>query len=307
MFKTEQEALQALRNTISELDDLTKSWSKDAEKDLKKWEVDPAGAASIGNAFGKSGDLKKWEVDPAGAASIGHAFGKSDEDEAAPEEASAEAAPTAEQAAPEASVEPAGAEEAPEAAPEQGDDQGEEGDVFEQIVSEAANLSDEELDMLLHALMSEKDQRGDAQAPADETAPESEPEASVEPEEKPLAMSVKSELSKMAKSFEAQISVLTKSVDSLRHENDKMRKQIAKPSTRPAPSNSVEVLQKSAPVAEPLTKHEKETYLLGELRKGNKLVRAEHVALIGACRTDADFAAAAEILRNQGVEIPNKK
>lgn len=288
MFKTEQEALQALRNTISELDDLTKSWSKDAESDLKKWEVDPAGAASIGNAFGKS-----------------------DEDEQAPEQADAEASVPGEQpapeAAPEAAGEPAGAEEAPEAAPEQGEDQGEEGDVFEQIVSEAANLSDEELDMLLHALMSEKDQRGDAQAPADETAPQGEPEASVEPEEKPLAMSVKSELSKMAKSFEAQISVLTKSVDSLRQENDKMRKQIAKPSTRPAPSNSVEVMQKSAPVAEPLTKHEKETYLLGELRKGNKLVRAEHVALIGACRTDADFAAAAEILRNQGVEIPNKK
>jgi hypothetical protein len=285
MFKTEQEALEALRNTISELDELTKSWSKESE----------------------SKDLKKWTVDPKDAAAIGNAFGKAEGEEEAPAEAEASEEASAHAEAPEEATQAEAPAEESQAEGEDG-----EGDVFEQIVAEAATLADEELDMLLHALMAEKDKRGDneegtAEEASEEQSPAEEQAASVEPEETQLAMSMKSELSKMAKSFETRISSLTKSVDSLREENDKLRKQIAKPASKPAPSNSVEVLQKSTPVVQPMSKSEQVNYLLGEMRRGNRTVRSEHVALVNACRTDADLNVAADILRNQGIEFPNKK
>ncbi len=244
------------------------------------------------------------------------------EDDQPEEEAPAEEAPAEEGAPEEAPAEEAPAEEgspmedeaAPEEAPAEDDGEGE--DRMAQMTAEAASLSDEELGMMLHVLMEEKDQRmasADTATPGDESAEEEAPMAPAEKSDDDLAMSMKEEFKALKKSFSAEVDALKKSfkstVDTLKIENDKLKKAAAKVVTKPAPFNSknVEVLEKSTKEPERLAKSEVTNFLLNEQRKGNKSVNSGHVALVNACKTDDDLAYACEQLKEKGIEIPKKK
>lgn len=295
MFRTEKEALEALRSTISELEQLTKSWDEKADK---------AEGDKMAKAEGDEPPAPPADGDgaPAPEADAGEPAG----DDGAP-------APEGDSTAPEAAPSPEGDAGA------EGGEAG--GDMMAEIAQEAANLSDEELDMLLHALMQEKDGRhaaaaGPEGAPAPEGDPAAAPEAApapeqmappAEPEEKSLAMSMKEEFKKLSKSFETQIASLQKTVDSIKAENAQLKKNAAKPTTKPAATNKVEVLEKSVKQPERLSKSEVVNHLLGEVRKGNRNVTRDDVALANAARTDDDLNYVFESLKNKGIEIPAKK
>lgn len=287
MFKTEQEAVQALQSTLSELEALTKSWKKDARlaKSDNDGDEDDMEKSVLGKAEGDEEGGLPPEAAPAPT-------GEPDGDEGAP--------------APEAPV----GDEGGEMPVDEANGEGQEGDMMEQVAAEASQLSDEELDMMLHVLMQEKDgrmsQEDGAQAPAPEGDDGMEAPAP-EPEEKSLAMSMKEEFAKMAKSFKDEVSSLKKSVDGLTAENAKLKKAAAKPAARPAASNKVEVLEKSVKAPERMTKSEATNYLLGQMRNKNKTVKADHVALVNAARSEDDLTYAYQVLKDEGVEIPAKK
>lgn len=280
MFKNEQEALNALRSTLSDLEALTKSWdSKIAEgDDMEKSDEDLEKA---------EGDMPPpAPEDPSQDPSMAPGEPDGDEGQMAP--------PPVDGAAPEEGA---------------GDD-----DMMSQISQEASQLSDEELDMMLHALMSEKDTRGaqgqDPAAgmdPAAAGAPPAAPAPAPQPQEKSLAMSMKEEFNKLNKSFNSQIEDLKKSVSNLQSENIKLKQAQKHPTSKPAASNRVEVLEKSVKAPQRLNKSEAQNYLLGEMRKGNKSVTSDLVATFGAAHSENDMNYAYNYAADLGIEIPAKK
>lgn len=294
MFKTEKEAMEALQNTIQELDQLQKSWNKG----LKKSEGEEEEMAKA------EGDEPDPQAPGAGAPPPAPEMqGAPQGDEGAP--------------APEGQDDGAPAPEGDMGA--EGQDEG--GDMMAQIAQEASSLSDEELDMLLHALMSEKDGRhagggddgqgapppeGDMGDQGGGMAPPQEP-MEQEPEQKSLAMSMKEEFKKLNKSFNDQVASLRKSVDGLKAENAQLRRASQTPTSKPAASNKVEVLQKSAPKIERLNKSETLDFLMGQVRSGNRNVNRDDVAMANACKNDADLQYVHDSLKSKGIEVPVKK
>ena len=267
MFKSDKEALSALHATLKELEVLTKSWDAKAEDEMEKSDEEDT-------------DLEKSEGDL-----------PPENQDAPPEAAPAPAADPSQD---------------PAATPDEGGD-----DTLAQITQEASQLSDEELDMMLHALMSEKDNRS-AQQPG--VPPAGAPPAGAPPapagappaEENPLAMSMKAEFSKLSKSFTTQIESLNKSVATLQAANKTLSAPRKLPTSKPASTN-VEVLEKSVKAPEKMNKSEVSSYLLGEMRTGNKKITSDLVATFGAAKTPDALNEAYAYAAHQGVIIPSKK
>lgn len=199
------------------------------------------------------------------------------ESEMLEEQASAEI--PQEESSPEASSEDPMAPEAP--APEEPQE--------EDLAAMAQSMSDEELQMMLEILQSELASR-QTEAPA---APEaSAPDA--------LAMSMKEDMSKMAKSIEALANVVGTLAKS-------QAAAPARPQTvsRPATTNRPVVVNKTpeAPKSSKLSKSETSNFLLGELKKGNKAVTSEMVAAVAYVKED-ELPAFHESLRAEGINVP---
>lgn len=186
----------------------------------------------------------------------------------------------------------------PDAAPGAGQDQ--------DLASMAAEMSDEELQMMVEVLQSELANRQGQGAPEGAPAPDAgmppAAPAAPAPEEKSLAMSMKSEYAKMAKSIEA----LTATVEAL----TKATKPAAKPAARPAAANrdNVQVLEKSTPAASTsskLSKSETENFLLGEMRNGNRKVNSSLISDVGYANTPAALRAVHEEIRKMGITLPS--
>lgn len=288
MFATEKELFEALHKTAEELAVLTKSWDKDASKKSggDKDKGDDDGMEKSVPVVAKAEDDDTPPPAPAASPAA-----EGDSAPAAPDAAPPEPAP-----APEASAEPDAGEGG--------------GDMTAEVSAYAQELSDQELDMMLHVLMEEKDAR--AAGPADNGAP---PPAEGDMDKNAslgydMAMSIKKEFAGLAKSMkttQTEIAGLKKSLEKVNLENAALRKKITKPTSDPAAYNNVQVLEKSAKAPERLDKSEAVNWLVGEMRKGNKLVKADHVARVNASRSDSDFENALNILKSDGIELPTKK
>src|SRR5690606_29274315 len=124
-------------------------------------------------------------------------------------------------------------EPAPEA--DAGAEMNQEGDQQAELEQHAAELSDEELATMLEILSNEMEKRhaaGEDQEGQEGAAPEAQPA----PAE--LERSMKSEFAKLSKSFTSEIEKLKKSVDSLKSENESLKKKMALPRSKPASTNA---------------------------------------------------------------------
>lgn len=217
------------------------------------------------------------------------------QDTAAAEEAEEPSAEDADEPAPEAD---AGAEGGPEGSEDQEDAQRAE------MEQHAAQLSDEELATLLDILSNEMEKRhaaGEGQEEGQEGA--GAPEAQPSPAE--LERSMKSEFAKLSKSLTREIEKLKKSVNSLKSENESLKKKMALPRSKPVSTNARGVDKTPAQV-EKLSKSETVEFLLGEMRKGNRNVNSELVALVNAVREDEELDYAHRQIRNAGIDLPTK-
>lgn len=168
------------------------------------------------------------------------------------------------------------------------------------VAAMAAELSDEELHMMLEVLSEEMARRqGQGQEAEGEQAA---------PADSQLAMSMKSEFSELAKSQAAMaegIKTLAKSVE-------QMGQQIkARPAARPTKAaatsrQQVQVMEKSTPAA-PVTKLSKSetiAFLEGEIRNGNRRVNSGLIADVMYCQSDKELASMQESIRKTGVQLP---
>lgn len=187
--------------------------------------------------------------------------------------------------------------DAPAPAPE---GEGEEGmDDHAAMEQHAAELPDEELQMMLEILQAEAEKRQAAQGGSE--APAAAPGAPAD-----LERSMKQEMKELAKSFKSQIEVLTKSVNSLKAENVALKKKAALPTKRPADANSVKTMDKSPKEPSRLSKSETVDYLLGQMRNGNKTVNSAMVADANGAYTDEALAEVHQKLEMAGIKLPNK-
>jgi archaellum component FlaC len=157
-------------------------------------------------------------------------------------------------------------EEAPAPAPEmegapegEGQEGGEASDPAAMLAEEAKGLSDEELDHMIEVLSQEKASRQAAE-PAPAAAPAPAPE--MEPAEK----SMKEEFKSLAKSIDA----LSKNFDALSKDvaTIKSAKPAVKAVSKPAVTSRTQVLEKSAPVKQRLTKSETVDAFQSAIRSG---------------------------------------
>lgn len=166
------------------------------------------------------------------------------------------------------------------------------------LASEAKGLSDEELDGLLQVLMAEKESR---KAPEQANAPMEAPGAA--PEMPPAEKSMKEDFAKMTKSFTEALESINKKVDALAAKPAPVAPKV----TAKAPamnSQDVQVLHKSTPVAKRLSKSETESFLMSELRKGNKSVNSEVMHSITVTKSDDELHAAQDSLKKSGIIFP---
>lgn len=161
------------------------------------------------------------------------------------------------------------------------------------LAEQAKQLSNEELDMMIEILMAEKQNRG--------AEMQQEPEMS-EPAEK--AYNMKKEMGVMAKSMES----LVNSVESLAKEVSSLKKtEIKKAVSKPAATNSVQVLEKStSSKKEParLSKSESVDFLLSELRKGNTIVNRDVIADFNLAKSDEDLHNLQKSMEKLGLTFP---
>jgi hypothetical protein len=199
-----------------------------------------------------------------------------------------------------------GGEDGGEMPPEAGaEDQGE--DPAQALAEQAKQLTDEELDHMIEALMTEKESRhgGEGQG---EGAPMPQEGSEGMPSEAPSGdeaeKSMKSEFASLAKSMNGiadAVGKLTKEVTDL-----KAAKPAARVAAKPAVSSKAQVLEKSAPVKGRLNKSDTITFVLNEQRAGNRNITREDVAEINLARNAQELAAVQDRLSLAGVKFPEK-
>jgi hypothetical protein len=214
---------------------------------------------------------------------------------------------------------PPGAEGGEGMPPEAGaEGAGGEGDPTAQLAEQAKQLTDEELDHMIEALMSEKEARhgGEGQgegapmgadaggAPAGgEGAPAPAPEA---PSGDEAEKSMKSEFASLAKSMSGiadAVGKLTKEVTDLKA----AKPAPAKVAAKPAVTSRTQVLEKSTPVKGRLNKSDTITFVLGEQGRGNRAITAMDVAEINLARNAQELGAVQDRLElNANVKFPTK-
>jgi hypothetical protein len=179
-----------------------------------------------------------------------------------------------------------------------------EGGEGDEIAAHIQDMNDDELDMILDMLMAEKEKRSGAEAPAGEPAPEAAPPA---PGPEMAEKSMKSEFADLAKS----VQMVAHAVSSLKGEMETMKKSASaaadrarRPVSRPAASNDVQVLHKSQPVQERLSKSETLRFLEVEQRKGNKTVNTDMIAGVNACRDEQELRQAQDEIKKLGITLP---
>lgn len=200
----------------------------------------------------------------------------------------------------------------------EGGDMGGDQDPGAALAEQAKQLSDEELDHMIEALMSEKEARAGAggegggmppPAPGGEGGGEAPPApAPAEEEPAPAEKSMKSEFASLAKSMTAMagaITTLTAQVKDLKT----APKPVAKVTAKPAAANvaNAQVLHKSTPAKKRLNKSETMDFAQGEIRKGSKLFDRHVVAEINLAKSDAELAAIQDRLEIDGVKFPDRR
>jgi hypothetical protein len=230
-----------------------------------------------------------------------------DEDDQMPPQADGMAppAPDAQMPPQEGHQEPDGDEDAQgqePAGPEEGQEgQQDQEDPAAMLAEQAKDLSDEELGHMIEALMQEKESRSAAaQAPAEGQQPPMAPPAD------PAMKSMKEDFAALTKSLATMadaIGSLSKEVVTLKT----APKVASKVVTKPIASNkqNIQVLEKSAPVKQRLTKSETIAFLETEQRKGNKNVNAGLFADIIKADTQV-LNQIQDSLAVQGIELPKK-
>ena len=289
LFKSQQEALEALSKTLDEIQSLLPKEKQDALK--------------------KSGDMAKAEVDEENPEAVEAAPEATPAPEAAPESNDA----IADQAQAEVAPEAAEHDEAAEPPAEAMQDEGE-----KEMSAHAASLTDEELEMMLSVLMSEHEKRHASEAPAEEGAAAPAPEAAA-PEAAPamgkssdlakdeegLEKGIKKEFSKLNKSFQEA----TDTINGLKKDIEELKRAPkTKTVSKAAAANreGITVLEKSQKPIERLTKSATADYLLAQQRLGNKAVGSEIIARVMATRNDEElFQTQDEIVRS-GVKFPGQ-
>jgi len=184
-----------------------------------------------------------------------------------------------------------------------------------QLAEQAKQFTDEELDHMIEALMSEKEARhgGEGQGEGAPMGAEGQGEATGEGEQMPpeapsgdeAQKSMKSEFANLAKSMATianAVGTLTKEVTAI-----KTGKPAGKPTTRPAVTSRSQVLEKSTPVKGRLSKSETSDFVLGQQRAGNRAITAMDVAEISLSRNPQELHAVQDRLElHANVKFPTK-
>jgi len=183
----------------------------------------------------------------------------------------------------------------------------------EQLSAEAQELSDEELDMLLECLMSEKESRMGSEQPMDDDQGEDD---SSDESEDPAEKSMPAEYSKLGKSINRKNKKLKKSLNVLVDVVESLAKKVEALS-KPAPSQKivnkaapvanlqdVQVLHKSTPASKRLTKSETVDFLEGQLKKGNRMVDSGLMYDVASAKTDEDLHKVQDSIVKKGIELP---
>lgn len=175
------------------------------------------------------------------------------------------------------------------------------------LAEQAKQLSDDELDHMLEALMAEKESR--AGAAGGEAAPQEAPQGAPQgaAEGMPAEKSMKSEFANLAKSMAGiadAVGKLTAEVTTLKSQAKPTVS--AKVTSKPAAANA-QVMQKSTPVKKRLAKSQTMTFLEGELRKRNPIVNSTLIAEANLLRSDSELHQFQDRLELEGLTLPEGK
>lgn len=177
---------------------------------------------------------------------------------------------------------------APDAPAPEGQEEQEGADEADELAQHVASMTDEDLQMLVEAVMAEAQKRKSAPAPEAQPAPQ--------PEQAEKAM--KDEYLKLTKSVEAMakaIECLTKEVDTMR--TQPMKKSISKA----ADFSSAQIVDKVAPTPARLTKSETVDAVLCAIRRNDPIADSRMMAQVNNCRTEEDLHKVQDMLRVKGI------
>ena len=165
------------------------------------------------------------------------------------------------------------------------------------MADHAAELSTEELDELIDALMAEKEKRHGAEG--QEAAPEMPPpevEKSMKEEFASLAKSMKDQVAEMFAGLKSEVDALKKSSVSSK----------PKTVTQAAAFNphNVQVLEKSTPAKQRLSKSETITFLQSEQRRRNPSVNTDLIADVVGCQDDKELHGVQDKMHKMGIKLP---
>ena len=179
-----------------------------------------------------------------------------------------------------------------EPAPEGMEGQEEGQDDASQILELAAQLPDEDLNSLIEMLSQELSSRQQGQEQGQEQAPVQQP------------------VDEMAQKSQAQIADLQKSLKAAVGEIEALKKSVAtKPKTivqTAVSSNRSQAVEKNnaQPASQRLTKSQTESFLLGQIRSGNKSASSRDLIDLNYVKSDEELSAFHERLRAAGMNIP---
>lgn len=198
---------------------------------------------------------------------------------------------------------------------------GQQGDE-QSLEQQAQELADEELDMMIEVLMSEKQRRqgGSADGAPDMGAPPPADAAGGGAPPPPEDPAMKSAALAKGKDFSSEMTKMAKSMNSVLAAVDTLSKEVAKLKTpakvapvaaKPAVTNRQQVLEKSTPSAaastktpQRLNKSESIDFLIGEVRKGNKIVDRDTVAEFNLAKSDEQLHDMQIALEKRGLAFP---
>lgn len=235
---------------------------------------------------------------------------KKDEDKEEMPEAPEAKAPAAEGAEEGKATEAEAAQEGAEAeSADQGQDADQEMSSEDEMSLEqhAEAMSDEELHEMIEVLMKELEKRHGSEA-GQETAPQMSPDSAAPEMEKSSEM--KEEYNKMHKSIQDLASVVEKmaarieSFEAMGKSQKQDKAQVVVVNQGAPAMNSAEVMTKSQPKAQRLSKSETAEFLLGRLRNGDRNVSSDDVAHLSTLRSEADVHKFQDQLVKRGIELP---
>jgi hypothetical protein len=243
------------------------------------------------------------EVDPGHAEPDADQMGgpsDQDADNAAPMEG--------QEGAPEGAPMEGAAPEGQEGAPAEGQEGGE-GDEQAAMAEHAAQMSDEQLHMIIDICMAEAEKRSAAQGQGAEGAA---PEGAAAPGAAPAPAAAPAPMEEAEKSMKKEFSSLVKSISDLKDvvkslagDMSSLKKSTSvKPTSKPAATRSIQVLQKSngqSAKTERLSKSETLKFLENDRRKGNKEVNTDVIATINACQDSDDLHREQDRLQKEGI------